>query len=285
MTFAIPPRRRAQILPASPETAQLPAAESGVGPILSAIVSAAGLGSRLGALTSERPKALVPVDGEPLLPRLAKQLSDAGAKDLTVVIGYRGDQIRRTLGSEVNGMQVTYVCATDYARTNNIASLAAVPSPAVPVAISDCDVFLSRLPAQWLQKAGSDIVIPTRALDQDEAGSVLRAQDGKWQLKVLRDPSQAKPGDRKTISLYLLFSSRLVERFFSEIGRAVADGKTSLYYEDVLAHLLRDAHSITNVMIEEHGITAFEIDRPADLQAAQRWSKEHAGSRTKREGN
>ncbi|UUP19665.1 NTP transferase domain-containing protein [Nitratireductor thuwali] len=245
---------------------------SSVGPVTSAIVSAAGLGARLGTLTRECPKALVAVNGEPLLPRLAKQLSQAGVKNLTVVLGYRGDQIRDALGTNAGGMQVSYVHAANYASTNNIASLAVAPCPTAPVAISDCDVFLSRLPHDWLRETGSDIVIPTRALARDEAGTVLRMQNGRWRLKVLRQPSEARAGDRKTISLYLLFSSDLIKIFFREIGRTVANRETSLYYEDVLSGVLRDTYTIADVAIEDQGIAAFEIDRPIDLQAAEQWA-------------
>lgn len=53
-----------------------------------AIILAAGMGTRLRPLTSDRPKALVEVNGEPMLERQIKFLQETGIKDITVVTGY-----------------------------------------------------------------------------------------------------------------------------------------------------------------------------------------------------
>ncbi|WP_417766674.1 NTP transferase domain-containing protein [Stappia sp.] len=242
------------------------------GPVRSAIVTAAGLGSRLGILTRNQPKALVAVAGSPLLVRLANQLENAGVRELTVVLGYRGEQIRQAIGTELGAMTVRYVETPDYETTNNIASIARVPAQTRPVVISDCDVFLSELPPSWMCTAGIDILVPTRPLAAGEAGTVLRPEKGGWRMLVLRDVTEIRSGDRKTISLYLLFSASLLNLFFKGVAEAVAAGFTERYYEDVLADLLTDHFSISNIAIEEADLSAFEVDRPSDLQSAERWA-------------
>jgi L-glutamine-phosphate cytidylyltransferase len=52
------------------------------------IVIAAGLGSRMGNLTAERPKCMLPVAGRPLLHRTLDVLRHAGCDRLVVVTGY-----------------------------------------------------------------------------------------------------------------------------------------------------------------------------------------------------
>ena len=54
----------------------------------SAIVLAASRGEGLDALTLDRPKAMLPVAGEPLLERLIRQLRSEGVRDIGVVRGY-----------------------------------------------------------------------------------------------------------------------------------------------------------------------------------------------------
>ena len=58
-----------------------------------AIVLAAGEGTRLRPHTLDRPKCLVPLAGRPLLLWQAAALHRAGVDDVTVVTGYRADQI------------------------------------------------------------------------------------------------------------------------------------------------------------------------------------------------
>jgi CTP:molybdopterin cytidylyltransferase MocA len=54
-----------------------------------ALVLAAGASRRMGAV-----KALLEVDGEPLLTRCVRLLSDAGADPVVVVLGHHADQLR-----------------------------------------------------------------------------------------------------------------------------------------------------------------------------------------------
>jgi MurNAc alpha-1-phosphate uridylyltransferase len=62
------------------------------------MILAAGRGERMGALTAERPKPLVEIDGEPLLGRLLRRLATAGLREAVINLSYRGDQIRAAVG-------------------------------------------------------------------------------------------------------------------------------------------------------------------------------------------
>lgn len=59
------------------------------GRTVSGLILAASRGSELGDLTVDRPKALVPIAGKPLLDRLTDVLNAAGVKDITVVRGFK----------------------------------------------------------------------------------------------------------------------------------------------------------------------------------------------------
>ncbi|MEM7406434.1 MAG: NTP transferase domain-containing protein [Pseudomonadota bacterium] len=62
---------------------------------MKAIVLAAGQGTRLRPLTDDRPKCLVEVAGKTILEHIVRALRSAGVDDITVVTGYRADQIQR----------------------------------------------------------------------------------------------------------------------------------------------------------------------------------------------
>lgn len=61
---------------------------------MKAVVLAAGEGTRLRPLTADRPKPLVELGGTSLLERNAATLAAAGVTDLTVVTGYRAEDVR-----------------------------------------------------------------------------------------------------------------------------------------------------------------------------------------------
>jgi NDP-sugar pyrophosphorylase family protein len=58
------------------------------------MILAAGLGSRLRPITDHTPKALVEVDGVPMIERIARRLIDAGADRLIINLHHHADQIR-----------------------------------------------------------------------------------------------------------------------------------------------------------------------------------------------
>lgn len=58
-----------------------------------AVILAAGRGDKLGWLTEDRPKAMIPIAGKPLLRRLVDKCKKRGIDDITVVGGYQASSI------------------------------------------------------------------------------------------------------------------------------------------------------------------------------------------------
>ncbi len=91
--------------------------------VRTALLLAAGLGSRLAPLTYALPKCLVTVNGMPILERLVRTLDTHGIDRLVIVAGYRAEMIRDYLGESFGGIAVEYILSPLYATTNTIYSL------------------------------------------------------------------------------------------------------------------------------------------------------------------
>ena len=61
---------------------------------MQAIILAAGMGRRLGELTKENTKCMVPVNGVRLIDRLLRQLSTLPLTRIIIVIGYKGKELK-----------------------------------------------------------------------------------------------------------------------------------------------------------------------------------------------
>jgi len=83
---------------------------------LRAIILAASQGGELGALTADKPKAMLPVGGTPLLHTLVRQLRAARIRDITVVRGFAK--------ASVHAPEVTFVDNDEHASTGELYSLA-----------------------------------------------------------------------------------------------------------------------------------------------------------------
>lgn len=90
-----------------------------------AIVLAAGRGSRLVG-EQELPKPLKPVAGVPLLVRILRTLQTEGIREAVIVVGDRGDLIRRALSSEPSILlKLRFVENLDFHKKNGVSLLAA----------------------------------------------------------------------------------------------------------------------------------------------------------------
>lgn len=75
---------------------------------MQAVVLAAGKGTRLRPLTEDRPKALVEVDGKPLVEDVFDNLIEVGATEFVVVVGYMKERIIERYGDVYDGVPITY---------------------------------------------------------------------------------------------------------------------------------------------------------------------------------
>ncbi len=74
------------------------------------IVLAGGRGTRLGQLTDDLPKPLVPVAGRPFLEHPLALLRASGAVRVVIAVGYRAELIEQTIGNgERLGLEISYV--------------------------------------------------------------------------------------------------------------------------------------------------------------------------------
>jgi glucose-1-phosphate thymidylyltransferase len=78
--------------------------------VIPAVVIAAGLGTRLRPLTERYAKPVLPIDGQPVVGRLLRDLARAGCRRVTIVTGHLAEQVETLLGDGSRfGVEVRYV--------------------------------------------------------------------------------------------------------------------------------------------------------------------------------
>jgi phosphoenolpyruvate phosphomutase len=143
------------------ERRYLPAAREDA---LSAVILAAGAGADFGGLTAAVPKAMLKVQGRPILARLLDDLGHFGCRTVTVV---RGDH-----AGAVSVAGARFVDNVDYATTGEAHSLAVAESALVPgTLLAFGDIVLKRHIVQaLLEEAGEGI---TLSVDSALAGQAV----------------------------------------------------------------------------------------------------------------
>lgn len=77
--------------------------------VSTAVVLAAGEGTRLRPLTHNRPKPMLPAANQPILKHVLDALVEAGIEKLVIVVGYRRERVQEYFGSQYRDIPVTYV--------------------------------------------------------------------------------------------------------------------------------------------------------------------------------
>ena len=106
-----------------------------------AIIMAGGEGRRLLPLTESVPKALVPVNGKPLIVRTIERLAQFGILDITISIRHKADHIREAIGDGSSWhVNVSYV--EEVQPLGTCGALRLVPGPwSEPFFVLNCDVM------------------------------------------------------------------------------------------------------------------------------------------------
>lgn len=116
------------------------------------LILAAGRGSRLGGLTAESPKCLVPLGGRPLIDYQTASLKAAGVDEVVAVTGYRSGMIE--------ALGVRTVHNPLWERTNMVASLLCARNLVTgPAIVSYSDIVYSPAAVESLMGADDPLAL------------------------------------------------------------------------------------------------------------------------------
>jgi dTDP-glucose pyrophosphorylase len=157
-----------------------------------AIIMAGGLGSRLGTLTQNTPKPLLPVGGKPVIARIAEQLKSHGIEEIYISINYKGSQIKKWFEENpINGAQISYLEEKEFLGTAGALSL--LPNkPSNPFIVINGDIispvnFGSLL--EFHQQSHKSMTLCTREFNFQVPYGVLKL-NGSQLISIEEKPSQ-----------------------------------------------------------------------------------------------
>jgi len=236
------------------------------GLVTTALLLAAGTGSRLYPLTKNAPKCLTMVNGVSILERLVICLNKHGFKRLIVVTGHLENCIREFLGTRAGGMTIDYIFSPLYETTNNIYSLwMARKMINEPFLLVESDLVFD---ASLLDEMLYPDRIAVASMQPWMNGSTVTA-DNFQQVKRFHS-SIAGPLDEfryKTVNIYS-FSLSSWHGIAERLDQHISAGRTNNYYETVFTEMLADG-SLSLKTVSFDSKPWYEIDTIADLAEAE----------------
>ena len=235
--------------------------------VTTALLLAAGTGSRLRPLTENAPKCLTEVGGIPILGRLVDSLRAQKIKRMVVVIGHQSNRIREFLRHNAGDMEIDYVTNPDYRTTNNIYSLwLARQQIRESFLLVESDlVFDASMLTDMLQpdKIAISHILPWMN------GTTVRLAMADRRVKAFHiEPCATDTPRYKTVNLYSL-SFKTWQAVEGRLGCHISAGKLGEYYEAVFADMVADGSLALDAVFFD-AERWYEIDNLADLNEAEK---------------
>ena len=248
---------------------------------MQAIILAAGMGRRLGELTKENTKCMVPVNGVRLIDRLLGQLSQLSLNRIIIVVGYKGKELRdyidsaylSPLTSHHSPLKVEFAENPIYDKTNNIYSLSIVKDKLQEddtLLIESDLIFSDRLFPMLLDNPYPNLALVAKYESWMDGTMVRLDEDQNIVNFVSKEAFDYADVNSyyKTVNIYKLSREFLQHQyvpFLDAYTKAVGNNE---YYENVLRIIsMLNSHNMKALPIGHE--RWYEIDDKQDLDIAE----------------
>ena len=238
-----------------------------------ALILAAGAGRRLGAAGPEdarSPKALLDFAGRSLLARHVEILRGLGIGAITVVIGFKADQMHAALAAMVDGPPVATVVNPDF-REGSVVSLWAgreVLRSGRPVILMDADVLYDRrLMEHLVGSAWPGCLLLDREIEPGDEPVKLCVRDGRI-VDFHKRPTEAHEWHGESVGFFQ-FSPDIARELADRVEEYVAGGRRGLEYEEPIRDMIMASAADRFGFEDISGLPWIEIDFPEDVVKAQ----------------
>ncbi|MCZ6690783.1 MAG: phosphocholine cytidylyltransferase family protein [Planctomycetota bacterium] len=238
-----------------------------VRPIRTALLLAAGTGSRLSSATNGTHKCLTEVNGVPILGQQISCLSRWGFDHLYVVLGHQPQQVREFLDRSPGNLKIDYIYNPRYQTTNNITSLWLARNVIKqPFLLLECDLFFDVGQLKGMLQPDR-IAVATRQPWMRGTTVTLNDSQQVTAFHLGRTAEQA-PGAYKTVNIYSLSLPT-----WHQVGRRldshVSSGRVSDYYETIFRDMVAEGMLDFQAVSFDCGKWQ-EIDTIEDLRATEK---------------
>lgn len=242
------------------------------------LIPAAGLGSRMGALTRRTHKGLLEVGGASILDRAIASFRGVGIRDIVLVTGHASDRLEARFGGHVR-----FVRNPDY-RTMGILSSFHAARPLIgesPFLFTTADHCFARSLLSRLVDSPGDVVslVQEKAVYDAEDGKVAVGTDGKLHFCKEIFPRHAV-GEYGGMTR---FSGPGARAFWSELTARYPDLGRQGYVMNLLNLLVRNS-TVDSRILTCGETERIEIDTVADLRRARELAEEMFREELSRDG-
>ena len=235
---------------------------------MKAIILSAGQGKRLMPLTANNPKCLLNIEGQSLIEWQINALYKGGIDQISVVVGYQADQVRRLLESRYDSQRVRAIYNPTYAWADNLFScwVARAEMDDEFILLNGDTLFEAAVVNRLLAMPARPVTVVTHQKRYYDVDDMKVTLDGNRLVKIGKDLVVDKV-DGESIGM-ILFRHEGPTMFRRAVESALRDSTAcKKWYLSVIDEM---AQSFPIRTCPVNGLQWCEVDFPADLMQASR---------------
>jgi NDP-sugar pyrophosphorylase family protein len=230
-----------------------------------AMLLAAGRGTRMGELTQEMPKPMLPLNGRPMIEHIVRRLREAGLRDILIVVGYRRQLIEDHFRAGFSG--VSFVVQEVVEGTASAVKLGRdfVGNEPFLLTFGDiiCDASNYSGIAGELERNSAAAAIGVKYADDPWQGAAVYADEDGAVRKMIEKPARGTSSTHWNSAGLYAFRPEI----FDEIARAPKSPRGEYEITTAIEQLIEKGRPVR--MFEMSGAWR-DVGRPEDLAEANR---------------
>ena len=226
-----------------------------------AVILAAGRGTRMGELTREIPKPLIPLNGRPMLLHILDRIAAAGVEEVLLVTGYLAEQIEEVASG--HGLRVSFRRQETVNGTAKAALLARQWVGVSPFLLTFGDILAEPEHYVGMREsfAGFDGVLAARYVEDPYQGAAIYVDEERRVQRIIEKPERGTSTTHWNSAGIYVFSPIV----FDELERVPLSARGEYEATSAITQMLDAGRTLKMFALEG---TWMDVGRPEDLAAA-----------------
>ncbi len=228
-----------------------------------AVILAAGRGTRMGEITRELPKPLIPLNGRPMLLHILDRIAAAGVEEVLLVTGYLADQIEAT--ASTHGIPVTFRRQHVVNGTAKAALLAKDWVGSEPFLLTFGDILAETEHYTGMRDAfpGNAGVLAARHVDDPCQGAAIYVDENRRVTRIIEKPVKGTSTTNWNSAGIYVFAHQV----FDELEQVPISERGEYELTSAITQMLDAGHHLKLFALDGNWL---DVGRPEDLAAAGR---------------
>lgn len=237
------------------------------------LMLAAGMGKRLAEYTNNNTKCMLKIGETTLLERAINTLKKVGINKLIIVVGYKGENVKKFVKENIKDFEVVFIDNPDYENSNNIYSLYLAKKYLEmddTILLESDLIYEEKLIQELVNNKNNNVAVVAKYEDwMDGTVVTIDSEERITEFITKKEIKQENTNEYyKTVNIYKMSKEFCIKEYIPFLEAYIKAYGVNEYYELVLKAITY-INKTKIVAMPIKNIKWYEIDNSYDLNMAK----------------